>query len=168
MARYWKITDSFLKEKASVLYEKIKEGFKNNKKFWTDNVPFSWEQYYGGSGFNLCTEVYAVLPKDAAVLKSPPRGWKKSKIYEGAVEPDLRYKEGKQFDKDRQSTRTQIGYHSILSVLGIKHPDMRRFTIPKLHSVSSEVFFISDDQVDLESDTRFEEVTLSYIRKLEK
>lgn len=169
MARYWKITDSFLKEKASVLYDKIKEGSKKNKQFWTENVAFEWEQYYGGTGFNQCVEVYAVVPKEPfSAGWNVPKGWKISKRYSNALEPDLRYREGKAFDKAQQEARVQIGYHTILEELGIKHPGYRRFTIPKLYNIKGELFFIGDEQIELEEDSRFEEVTLSYIRQLEK
>lgn len=168
MGRYWKITDSLLKEKASTLHEKIKEGSKNNKQFWTDNAPFEWEQYYGGTGFNQCVQVYAIVPKNPFEKEAVPKGWKLSKRYTDALEPDLRYKEGKAFDKARQEVLVQIGYHNILQELGIKHPGYRRFVIPRLYSVKSEVFFIGDNQIELEEDCRFEEVTLSYIRQLEK
>lgn len=168
MPRYWKITDSFLKEKASDLYDKIKEGSKKNKQFWTDNVAFTWDQYYGGTSFNQCVQVYAIVPKDPFAEGSIPRGWKLSKRYTSAVEPDLRYKEGKAFDKARQEALVQIGYHTILKELGIDHPEYRRFVIPRLYGVLSEVFVIGDSQLNLEEDPRFEEVTMSYIRKLEK
>lgn len=160
--RIWKIIDSATHDKGMQLYADIQAATEHNKKVWQTIVPFKWESYYANEGgFNLPDSVYGVIPEDKDA--ELPKGWKWSK--DRGVVPDGRYKEGKKAAEYIQTSEIQIGYTTIFKKLLITDPHFSRFKIPRLYPSKdgTEIYVCLDDKIELEEDTRFEEVTISYV-----
>lgn len=160
--RIWKIVNEELFNKAMSLYKNIQGGSKMNKLKWKQNVPFEWEQYYEQPpGFNACTTVLGVLPKDPKQVL--PKGWRMSKD-RGAV-PDVRTKEGKAVAELLEPV--VVYFEKITDALNISFSAYGRFTIPKLYRSKDkqELYLVLGREVDLSDDTDYEEVTESYVNK---
>lgn len=159
--RIWKVVDPERAKSLNDLIDKVNEGSKNNIKIWEDIAPFEFTEFYSHGGFNICGQIDGVIPVERDI--DLPVGWRRTK--DRGVIPDGRRKEGKEALRRIEQETIYIGYKEIHKAIRLNDPGFGRFNIPQVRRSKdgTEVFAALDGKHDLEGNSNFEEVTISYL-----
>lgn len=159
--RIWKVTEPGRAEAVIKLVEKIAEGSVNNRDLWSRLAPFTFKQYYGTEGFNLCGTISGLVPEDEN--QDLPKGWIFSK--DRGVIPNGRTKEGKEILRKLDSETVQVYFGEVYKAIRLAKTEFSRFGIPQVRvsKDGKEAYVMLDEKYDLEGNQNFEEVTISYV-----
>lgn len=163
--RLYKIIDKSTFDKAKEIYVRIEVGSKENKRVFEEEFPFEFDQYLDTRNpFEVCKTYAGAIPKHP--FDEVPKGWRAYKGNKKVLIPCLRTKEGKRIAS--VLNKSSVYVFEIPDVLDVDHDLSGRVYMPDIYisKDQNELYVRFDTQINLDTDTRFEEVTISYVKKM--